>query len=724
MKSVQMQQRRAVGGQWRVLVSVPGRGSTEITFVRGAPITVGSMVTTDPFGPATAELVLPQVTMLDELGSGELWWAVPDADVDIVWDDEDPAVESYTWQGYFSSFDWNHDESSGALSIGCTGAMRQLDNYLAKPEYLARPITFEHAITRQFRSGDKPGLRVAGATVQWPKWWEYRYRKRENQKWYMRPQGIADGDRWTGMLTRDTGSWNPALTGYVQALLSGMWTEVGQWTLQLTASRTPVLYHRTLMHVADEDTWRVSLLWPGVTANFSADYSQRLNVAYGVGRSLAGLTFSGMNVSPDGRITSYSPFAASPAVEPESPTSNPRRDVSVMRREAQIDFFEGLTPESATDVARSQLHKFADPGIVGTLTLRNVDPTRNGKLLPRQLIRAGANIQVDGLFGRFPGMVLHVTQAAVDAESESVELTLDSRFRDRLTVDEVRKRGRDSLQVARQLITGRYQPNIPDQLLPWNYNKGSGFAPLKAKDLFEGAPGDLAFPWEEWTRQRPPKNKAWRDCYIRVRKANHSNADLNWNRPASRNWPAAKLRLSQAGTIRMLQFAAFDRHGNIKKVPFHVSIWALPNAKASEAPRIPKNYTVPNRLYKEGQYYPYVKNGWEDYKVDGTRIDGRGSDTGLMGGPSLLIAYGNYWEKAGYWPYSSQEPGVQPTGLLVDETPLSYDGTITTSDFDPVRNDNTFAKSATFTVLIFCDADTSGPTFFLGRLFRSEYGTS
>jgi hypothetical protein len=723
VRSVEVEQVRAVGGQWRVLINIPGRGSTEITAVRGVPVKVGSLITTDPFGPATAELMFPQITMLDELGSGELWWAVPDANVDIVWDDEDPSIENYTWQGFTASFDWNHAENEGSLTIGCSGAMRQLDNYLAKPEYLARPITFEHAIARQFRSANKPGLRLSGCSIQFPSWWEKRYARRENQQWYMRPQGVKDGALWTGLLTRDTGSWTPALTGYIQALLSSMWTEVGQWTLSLQSSRTPLLHHRTLMHVDDEDTWQVSLLWPGVTASLSADYSQRLNVAYGVGRSLAGLTFSGMNISVDGRQTSYSPFAASPAVEPES-TSNPRRDLAVMRREAKIDFFEGLTPESATDTARSQLHKFSDPGVVGTLTLRNVDPVRNGRLLPRQLIRAGANVRVDGLFGRFPGPVMHVTQAAVDADTESIVLTVDSRFRDRLTVEEVRKRGRDSLQVARQLVTGRYQPNIPDQLLPWNYNKGSGFAPLKAKDLFEGAPAGLTFPWEEWTTTRPPKNAAWRSCYIKIPKANHRDANDNWNRPPRAGVPAAKLRLSQAGSIRMLQFAAFDRNGNIKKVPFHVSIWALPDAKASEAPRIPKNYTVEGRLYKEPQYYPFVRNGWEDYKVDGTRIDGRGSDSGLIAGSTLLVAYGNYWEQAGYWPNSSREPGAEPTGLLVDETPLSYDGTITTADFDPVRDDNTFAKSATFTVLIFCDADTTGPTFFLGRLFRSEYGTS
>ena len=68
----------------------------DVTLFRGIPTSVESISTTDPFGPAEASLKFGKVTLFDRRGQGDLWWCVPEANVDIAWVVE--KATSSTWR--------------------------------------------------------------------------------------------------------------------------------------------------------------------------------------------------------------------------------------------------------------------------------------------------------------------------------------------------------------------------------------------------------------------------------------------------------------------------------------------------------------------------------------------------------------------------------------------------------------------------------------------------
>ena len=208
-------------GRWQVVAKPWRSDPVNVTVFRDAPTEVSGISTTDPFGPAAATLRFPAVTLLESLGSGDLEWLAPETDVDIAWVSGDQAL--WTWEGYFSSYDYDQD----GLSVSCSGAMRQLDNYQAKPEYLFQPLPYEEAIRRAFMN--KPDLRMAAPTVagMFPDWWQLVFSPDAypaDRPWLM-PSEVRAGQLWSGMLTRETGHWEPMLTSYVQGLLSSMHTD-------------------------------------------------------------------------------------------------------------------------------------------------------------------------------------------------------------------------------------------------------------------------------------------------------------------------------------------------------------------------------------------------------------------------------------------------------------------------------------------------------------------
>jgi hypothetical protein len=207
-------------GYWRVIVDpAPSSAidkSVDVTIFRGFPTNVESLSTTDPFGPASATITFGGITLLDSIGSGQLNWLVPEANVDIIWmspqidistatqwsgatsysvgnivnfangyyknkiagvsatrpnleplrwESFDPAgTPLYTWEGYFVSFEFGEEDAGSTLTVQCNGAMKQMDNYLAYPEYLTQPMSYEYAIERQFDKKRRLDSRMKNCT--------------------------------------------------------------------------------------------------------------------------------------------------------------------------------------------------------------------------------------------------------------------------------------------------------------------------------------------------------------------------------------------------------------------------------------------------------------------------------------------------------------------------------------------------------------------------------
>lgn len=719
-------------GGFQIVARPPYGAPVDVTMFRGQPVEIGDISFDDPFGPKSLSLHLPQITYYDQLGHGDLAWLTKNTNVDVYWQGPLPTaypfgtttvsgyIPGWRWEGYIVSRDYDEN----GLTVQMKGALLQLDNFLARPEYVTRPLPYEWAIYRQFLN--RASLRVLPPRIVFPSWWTQKYQPVAGTPSYAVPAGVTVGQSWTGLLTRSTGNWDPALTSYIQSLLAAMYTERGRWTLDMLPNRQPVLRHVDFKEIAGPDVAIVSAVNPGVKLSLSEDFDQSLTTAFGQGTGLNGITYSGMNVSADGDTTSYVPLAALRQVYPEQDDAG-WFDRQVMAKEVMLQMQTGLAADDAAIVARAHLSRFADAGVTGQLVL-STDVTLGGEVLHRHLLRAGMDIQIPGLFGKPEGIVFHISSSLHSFTSGDTTLTIDSKRRDALTVQEVRARGRDSLSVARMIVAGQYQPPVPDQLYPWSYAEGSGYIPsnsaFSAVKLFAGMPNALQFPWASWTAAHPPSNPTWRNCYLRIGPTSR-DATNNWftQHTASGSGYGAPIRMSQAGSIRLLQIAAYDKNGQIKKVPFHVSFYTVGGVNPRSMPKIPADQVSLFPPYAAGQPYPFVRDGFEAYNADGTKTNPNVPQTTDSVG--LIRAYGTFYEKAGYYP-GSYSTGDQVTGLLVDEGTWSFDVTsVGDSVFDPYSKERNLTNplAGQLYAMIYCDAQGADEVFFLGRIFRQEPGS-
>lgn len=721
-----------IAGNFRVLAYPGGSELVDITTVRGVPTKIGKVAFSDPGGPRELELTFPAVTILDRKGSRDLSWLNREVDVELRWDGDLPPDypwAGWRWVGWMESFRRGFGKEA-STTVLCKGAILEYDLDNAWPEYPARPMTYESAISRRF--GMRPGSRVAPLRVFFPSWWTKTYATKKNTPAYMIPTGVAEGQPWTGMVTRDTGSWSPVWSTYISGLLSAMYTARGRWTIDMgwtnpdtgeqLPARTPALFHRDMPSAPPPHTIVINPVDVGVEGDLSEDWSQTGNEYYGQGTSLSGVAYAGMEVDNIGKVIGYKPLDAARQVWPAR-DKNGWWQPHKMRRQVNLQLPAGLTRAEAAAIAAFQRRQFTSPGLTGSISLHTDPRMLNGARIPRHLIRAGMHALVLGAEGNPSGVLCHIVDSDANPETGDVSLTVDSKFRDRLTVREVQLRGRDALSVTRMLVGGQYQPPVPDQLYPWDYGAGSGIIPsgkdFSAVRLFKGMPRSITFPWTEWTTQRPPKAAAWKSSYIRIGPKN-ANADKNWSGRGRlrRGFP---VRMAQAGTIMLVQVAAYDRDGHVMAVPFHVSFWLSSGANFASTPTVPPGGAAG---YPSDQHYPFFLGAWEQFKPDGTKWRTTNQTPEITAG--YVRGWGSGPEKAGYYPGDPVTPGATPTGLLVDEATWSFDLTTFDKSFDPYVPTGNLSNplSGHLYALIYCDAQASEEVFFLGRCYRQPPGSA
>lgn len=703
---------------YRVFVQAPGDTPVDVTFFRGSPTQVGTLTSTDPFGDASASLSFPGITIMDRPGAGDLWWWVPLANVDIlIYNAAGTVVRC--WEGYLASEDFSNDTQT----VACKGAMFQADDFLAKPSFPQFPVPYELLIKDALNPANQPSLRTHPLRVEFPVDWHTVVPNLDDTPAYLKPWGVAPGEMWTGMTTRSTGGWDGVLTGQVQSLLALMHTESGgQWTISKRDGRQPVLHVREYLSEPTEETYEVYAGVHGVNVSFSRDFTQSSNVVFAQGSDLAGSTYSGMQVTSDGATTYYSPFSASPNVFPAD-ASNARLIPGMMRKEQVLKLPSGIDEPAAREIAATQIRKFADPGLTGSIELMT-DPIRNGNAISRFLIRAGDTIVVRGLRGT--DVLFHVGEVAMDFSSERVTLTVDTKFRDAITIHEVRARTRDALDPVRLLQVGRYSNTIQDLIKPWSYTEGSGVIPsggsFDATKLFQvHMPTNERFPWTETTKRYPPKSNP--EFYIRV-PARDANADNNWSGVTrdNRTGMGVPIKMAQSGSIRLSQIAAYDADGNLKPVHFFFGVYGSSGISPLSMPMVPPAADGVGMLrpYPQGQRYPLFEGAFEAVRPDGTEQPNKNYLP--ADGIAQAIAWGTFHEPAGYSP-GRYSQGNGKTGMLTDETTWSFD-TSGQPGFDKYSVEGT-AKNPTAGMvyaLVYCD-DSETDTFFLGRFFRQEPGS-
>ena len=701
------------GGYFRIFVRRPGGVRTDITLFRGVPTQIESMSSADPFGDATASLSFAQITGKDRPGSGDLDWLVPWSDVDIVWYNEDNAPTPWVWEGFIVS-----EDIGSPYKISLKGALYQADNYLAAPWYPQYPVPYEILISQVLSPSFNPTLRTTPLRVVFPDDWTTVVPAPSPMAylWYLKPWGVSVGQKWTGLTSRSTGSWEPLLTGFIQALLGVMFTaDGGQWTITKDTGRAPVLHVRSVLLTPTEDTLVVYYGAPGVELTLSRDFTQSANVVYGTGSDLHGTTFSGQQVSADGKSTYYEPFSFMPTVHPRF--NNPRLNPNFVRKETRLTFTPGMSHLEAEQTAQTHLQRFADPGYTGTLNLTS-DPLLGGVPFNKHLIRAGRTILVKGFRGA--DLMFHISEATVNPKSGTAVLSIDSKFRDALTVDDVKARTRDALDPVKQLQVGKFTSTVQDSVKPWSYSTGSGVIPsggsLDATNLFTRLmdPNER-FPWTNATRTYPPSR--YPNYYIKIGPRD-ANANNNWCGVTRDNkyHASVPIKMSQSGTIRLSQFAIYDENGYVLPSRFHIAIYTE-TATRDDMPTIWTGATGTGG-YPAGQHYPFFEGAFEQTKVTGEQQNQ--SEALLAQSAGLVIGWGNYYEGAGYYPGTSSA-GNPPTGMLVDETPWGFDTTGNSSfDVRSAKNTQNDSNAGILSLEFYCDGQGSRPVFLLGRLWRQE----
>ena len=709
-------------GAFALVVSAPGRRTIEVTYYRDTPVVINSYSYGDPFGDATAEFVFPQITPFDDPSSADLWWLDEWTNYTLYWvpstniqtnsaqdiSSINPATQKQDlWINYndkvvlWEGFSISGSPSDNGYSIQCQGSLYQLDRYLAKPEHRGRPVTMERLITNSFNPV-KRTLRTKKLSILWPAGWSKIYEISADpdlQNEVYKPHGVKVGDKWTGFTSRNTGSWERALTGYVQDTLAQMYTTAdcgvtsgNQWTVGKFPGRKPVMYVRDRLRAPDFAVWYGT---PGVKVALTRDGLSSVNIIYGQGSGFDGVNWSNVRISDDGKTTSYLPIAYESNVFPYPQKSGRRRGTNFMPSETLVKFSPGVSSEDATKAAGEMLSRDSEPGWSGNITLKS-DATTS---IIKWKIYAGMTVLLKGFYGVPEGIRLHVAEATHSPMNGTVSLTVDTQYRDLLTLEEVMARTRDPLTPAKMLQVNRRSLVLEDMLIPWDYSAGSGAIPKESRKFIKSKPDDLDFPWDDWTEKHPPqRNPAY---YIKV----DANAAKSLDR-----WVSEPVIMSQAGKARSIQIMCVDLHGKRLKIPFHVSFYYLKRKKG-----MPRT---------SGDYSPFLENHFDLYDKQGNKFP-EGQHWQPPG--DFIIGWGNYDQKAGYSPNRSSDDLAEPTGLLVDESSWSWnmDGNNGKfNPFGPYRDSKKFNNADTNakTLYIKIYAEHTEEAYFIGRIFRDEPG--
>jgi hypothetical protein len=598
----------------------------DVTFFRDVPAQIQSWSAADPFGDSTAVVSFPQIKPWEPFGEGDLDWFRDWADCDIVIIDKH-GNETPVFEGMIASIDDSVDAQSFGVVVNCIGAIHQVDLYVRSPQYEPDPQPVQIFIEQQFLHGTRPHLRIAQLKVEDPT------------------------DELDEFKTNRFGSWDRVLTGYLQDLLAAMIHEsnvLKQWTIQHRYPRTPVLRHKTM---PTDSFWTVSAGAPGVQFDLTRDLQQNHNVFYGEGSSEAGTQWANTYIGPNDQIR-FDPLAADPEVHRDrDKDSHPEFDESAVRVEIHHSHGQGVSNAEGIQTAEQLLRRNRDPGRSGSIRLSS-DPEEGS----RYRIKSDDNIFLkwyrlteqapeDGDYGvaigtidgydatwrdadgqvwidkggskEHVGYMFHIASTEMDFEG-TLSLTVDTKFRDLLTLSELLERKREGSQdPAKRLLVNRSGRQVQDDKVPWDYEAGSGYIPKKFKDA--NGFGDPSPNTDSSFYVRAGEGSDWRD-----------------------KWTIHRFRASTKGNIRRTEIRAINNDGTTKKIKFSVAFFSR-SMSPDDMPRDP--------------FHP---DAWHS----GTGSDA-GKDPLLQQPPDIIIGWGRGDQGAGFHP-GLETAGDPVTGIHVD----------------------------------------------------------
>lgn len=652
-------------GYVQILLKPSGRATQDVTFIRDVPTQLISFSSGDPFDDATAVIRFPQISPGDDLSLGQgLDFIRGMANVDLVHIGPGGGKVRTLWEGMVESFDLELSEDGYSVTLTCMGAIYQLNLYVAQPRYYEEPVNAVELVRDIFTKRGFRHFRMHGSLA-------------------------VQGAGQSTYETRYTGAWEQILT-YIQGILSAMVEEDGadaeevkRWTLMKNDGRQGVLKLRdtTTQH------WTVDIRDPGVTLSINRPVADAANVFFGEGTDLAGTKWrnSAFREDPErGFVTEYVPLAYLAEVWPDR-ADNPDLDLTQVRVERFIDFGQGYTLKTATAIAKElrkseyvssvdNVAQFRRPGWLGTITMRS-DPAEGHRFE----IKAGQNIfvnQFDPFRKNSPaGFLFFIAQAEHRIEDDALvtTLTVDSKARDLIQVLQAQHHIAEGKTPARILQVNRDSSMVDDVDRPWDYDGGSGFMPHSSVPFYADKPASSYFPYDGLASAKSPSGNP--KLYVKV------------NAGAARKgrWTFFKVPVSEHGSIRAVEMAAYRGDGSRAKVKFHLAFYGGEQIGAGIV-------TASDMPYDGSGPSPFLENAFsrrEDVAVN------------LQTHPSLIIGWGDFDQGAGFWPGLESEDNPR-TGLLRDEAEWSY---------QLARGVNNMIGA------LYCEA--GGTVYFVGRLYRS-----
>lgn len=510
-------------------------GGRDVTFYRGVPTQVRSIVDGEPFSDATAEIGFPQISAFESVpefviaGSVDIFQRKPDGSRGVT-----------LFEGMVVPLE-DGDAGEG-LIVQCIGALYQLDFYLKQP-YLVEPSYID------------VGTILAA---------EITPAKQDRGAFRCLPLAKVS----TGITIRPTGSWQPTLSGFCQDVVAKAQNADGtQWTVMKSSTgRRP----EALLKDTTTVQWTMHFGQHGCIAKLSRDGTQAPNVIYGEGIDNAHCrwrnakypnlhidttpVFFGTPIGPapddshndsmflferemhdrgwtgftvDGFYSEYEetlvkrfqreagidvdgiigPQTWAACFEPGSREgdlsgayiaelfsinevrqyrrnpqganigNNSSFDKNVVRVERFESFGAQISKDEGINSATIEVARDYTAGWVGTIEL-TADPHQGSRFE----IRSGHNFLLKSHRGE--NRKLHVVKREIDATSEPIKVTLtvDEKARDLMTVGAIIARERESTDPTRRRreYRNRRSKTIDDTIPQWDCENGSGRIPRHA----------------------------------------------------------------------------------------------------------------------------------------------------------------------------------------------------------------------------------------------------
>lgn len=413
-------------------------GGVDVTYYRSIPTQVTGWSYAEPFADSAAQIVFPQISPMEALPS----WLDEYAEVEIVCD----ATGEIVWEGLAEEPGWGDK----GIGITCIGVLHQADLYVRAPGYsdAALPI---HILLRDyaFNKTYRPGYRFPTLAIE-------------------------DG---TEVQSRYRGSWESPLA-YADKLLKQAITADQQFSIELVRPRAPILRER------DETTQHWTLYYgaPGVECDLKTSW-RRPNVIYGTGQSQSGAEWRGTFLDPEFGGPRTQPLAYDEAVHGYDEVGDgtlsldeARRDSGLIRIEEFHSFGQGITRAQAKGIAEDYRLRQVDVGYTGTIRLES-DPCAGSLSGSRFKMRQNQNVLLRNFNGITEGLLLHVSGVDVDWGSGTVTLTVDSKARDRDTVEALGTHEPEAYDPWLATQDGKASNVINDSVAPWDSDGGSGYFP-------------------------------------------------------------------------------------------------------------------------------------------------------------------------------------------------------------------------------------------------------